>query len=124
MSRSEAIRVEVVGAIPTVYNMCAPCCTTDELGICGIDLTAEQLRDYPADVVANNGTAAVLIAQLLHDYGDRIRPSVVDLMSPRGIWLSLRHRLGSSLAVVIHGRVLPANIDAVKAAIDAPPLRV
>lgn len=115
------IRVEIVGTIPTVYNMCAPCCTTDELGVCGIDLRSEQLAEYPAHVIENNAKAAVLIAQLLHDYGDRIRPSLVDLMSPRGIWLSLRHRLQSSLSVIVDGRVLPAEIDAVRTAIGARP---
>jgi hypothetical protein len=119
VSRSGPVRVDVVGAIPTVYNMCAPCCTTDELGVCGIDLRSEQLKEYPPHVVENNARAAVLIAQLLHDYGDRVRPSLVDLASPRGVWLALRHRVGSSLVVVVDGKVLPPEVDAVRAAVAA-----
>lgn len=116
VSARRRVRVVVVGAIPT-----ALCCTVDKFGVCGIDVEAEQPRDYPRDVLDNNARAAVLVAQLLHDYGDEVRPIVVDTMSPRGLWLSLRHRLRCQLAVVVGGRVVPPEVEAVRAALGPPP---
>lgn len=117
MSERRPVEVTLVGVLPTIFNMCAPCCTTDELGRCGIDLSADQLREYPPDVLETNAKAAVLFMQLLEDYRGAVRPVVVDSATPRGIWLTLRHGLGHRLSVLVRGKVVRPELDDIRAAL-------
>ncbi|HEY7347630.1 MAG TPA: hypothetical protein VH599_04870 [Ktedonobacterales bacterium] len=103
------IKVEMVGLLPTLFSMCASCCTTDTMGACGIDLAAQQMRDYPPEVVETNQRAAELYTRLLRDYQGLVVPLAVSTTSPRGLWLSLRHRLSSDLAIVVNNRRVVAN---------------
>ncbi len=115
------IKVEMVGLLPTLFSMCASCCTTDTMGACGINLTADQMRDYPPEVVETNQRAAELYTRLLQDYHGAVIPLAVSTTSPRGLWLSLRHRLSSSLSLVVNGRRViagNANYDDLKRAIE------
>jgi hypothetical protein len=108
----QPIRVEMVGLLPTLFNMCANCCTTDTMGACGIDLVADQMRDYPPEVVETNQRAAELYTRLLQEYGGVVVPLAVSTTSLRGLWLSLRHRLSSGLSIVVNGRrVIAGNAD-------------
>jgi hypothetical protein len=62
-----------------------------------------------------------LCDRLLQDFGDRIYPQSVMLTSGRGLWLSLRHRLGNDLSLVLNGkRAVPADAayEVIKAAIQ------
>jgi hypothetical protein len=120
-TQQQPIRIEMVGLLPTVFNLCSRCCTTDTLGACGIDLVAEQLRDYPPEVMETNWQAARLLRRLLRDYGGAVIPLAVSTTSLRGLWLSLRHRLPASFSIVVNGRrVVPgdADYDCVKQAIE------
>ncbi|MBE3557761.1 MAG: hypothetical protein IMW89_00845 [Ktedonobacteraceae bacterium] len=108
----QPIKVEMVGLLPTLFSMCAHCCTTDTMGVCGIDLAADQMRDYPSEVVETNRRAAELYRRLLHDYGGAVIPLAVSTASLRGLWLSLRHHLPTDFALVINGRrVLAGDAD-------------
>jgi hypothetical protein len=79
---------------------------------CGIDHEAEQLGEYPPEVIETQGKAAELYARLMRDFGERVLPIAVGLTSPRGLWLSLRHRLSRDLNLVINGhRVLNGDAD-------------
>jgi hypothetical protein len=108
----QPIRVEMVGLLPTLFNMCANCCTTDTMGACDIDLVADQMRDYPPEVVETNQHAAELYSQLLQEYGGMVIPLAVSTTSLRGLWLSLRHRLSPDFSIVVNGRrVIAGNAD-------------
>src|SRR5207247_629539 len=108
----QPIRVEMVGLLPTLFSMCASCCTTDTIGACNIDLVADQMRDYPPEVVETNRRAAELYTRLLQEYRGAIIPLAVSTTSLRGLWLSLRHRLSSDFSIVINGRrVVTGNAD-------------
>ena len=110
--RARRVKVEFVGLLPTFFNMCAPCCTTDYVKRCGVDHEAEQLSEYPPEAVATQDKASELYARLMRDFGEGILPIAVGLTSPRGLWLSLRHRLGRDLNLVINGhRVLSGDVD-------------
>ncbi len=115
------IRVEMVGLLPTLFNMCASCCTTDTMGACGIDLVADQMRDYPPEMVETNQRAAELYSRLLQEYGGVVIPLAVSTTSLRGLWLSLRHRLSSGFSIVVNGRRVVAGnaeYDELKRAIE------
>lgn len=108
----QPIRVEMVGLLPTLFSMCANCCTTDTMGACGIDLVAEQMRDYPPEVVETNRRAGELYTRLLQEYGGVVIPLAISTTSLRGLWLSLRHRLSSGLSIVVNSRrVIAGNAD-------------
>jgi hypothetical protein len=109
---TQPIRVEMVGLLPTLFSMCANCCTTDTIGACGIDLVADQMRDYPPEVVETNQRAAELYTRLLQEYGGAVIPLAVSTTSLRGLWLSLRHRLSPGFSIVVNGRrVVAGNAD-------------
>lgn len=117
----QPIRVEMVGLLPTLFNMCANCCTTDTMGACGIDLVADQMRDYPPEVVETNRRAAELYARLLQEYGGAVIPLAVSTASLRGLWLSLRHHLSPGFSIVVNGRRVVAGhagYDELKRAIE------
>lgn len=108
----QPIRVEMVGLLPTLFNMCANCCTTNTMGACGIDLIADQMRDYPAEVVETNQRAAELYSWLLQEYSGAVIPLAVSTASLRGLWLSLRHRLSPGFSFIVNGRrVVAGNAD-------------
>jgi hypothetical protein len=115
------IKVEMVGLLPTLFSMCASCCTTDTMGACGVDLAGDQMRDYPPEVLETNQHAAELYTRLLRDYQGLVVPLAVSTTSPRGLWLSVRHRLSSGLSIVINNRRMiagTADYAELKAAIE------
>lgn len=110
--RVRQVKVEFVGLLPTFFNMCAPCCTIDYVKQCGINHEAEQLSEYPPEVMEIQDRASQLYAWLMRDFDKGILPIAVGLTSPRGLWLSLRHQLGRDLNLVINGhRVLSGDMD-------------
>jgi hypothetical protein len=96
--------VEIVGLFPTVFSLCAHCCTTDYISACSPGNRAEQLSEYPAEVRANQEAAERLFAALWAEVGERVAVRVVDAASVRGIWLCWRHRLGRGPAALVAGR--------------------
>lgn len=98
------VKVEFVGLLPTFFNLRAPCCTQDYMGACGIDYAAEQLKEYPRQSQEIHLRAYQLFVNLLRDFGTQARPLAVASISPRGLWLTVKHRLGNDLSLVINGR--------------------
>lgn len=111
--------VFVVGLIPDLYRLCPTRC--DWAAAAGMTAAGEQWRDYPpAARVAGDG-AAVLVRRLLDEFAGRVRPVTVGLLSPRGLWLSWRHRLrGDRVYVVAGNRAVPADAgwEAVRQAVE------
>ncbi len=117
----QPIRIEMVGLLPTLFSMCANCCTTDTMGICGSDLVADQMCDYPPEVVETNLRAAELYIRLLKDYSGIVIPLAISTTSLRGLWLSLRHRLSPGFSVIVNGHQVVAgkvDYDELKRAIE------
>ncbi len=106
------MKIEFVGLLPTFFNLCAPCCTKDYVGACGIDYAAEQLEEYPPQTQEIHLRAYQLFVKLLRDFGTRVRPLAVGSMSPRGLWLTVKHRLGNDLNLVVNDRrIIKGNAD-------------
>ena len=110
-SSSHPVRLELVGLFPELFSMCVSCCTTDELGRCGVSLDADQLRDYPPDLLEAHAQAAELFTELLQEFHGRVAVVVTGLMSPRGVWLALRHRLPTGVTLFLAGRRLPVGLQ-------------
>jgi hypothetical protein len=120
MTPDRPIRLELVGLFPELFSMCASCCTTDELGRCGISLDADQIGDYPADLVATHAEAALLFTEMLREFHGRVAVIATGLMSPRGAWLAVRHRLPTTVTLFLEGRRLPIGLTdrgAIRAAV-------
>ncbi len=106
------IQVEFVGLLPTFYRTTAHCCSTDYFKACGINTDIDQLQDYPPEVIKNQEKVAALSHQLLRDFGEEVKPLVTGSVSLRGFWLTLKHRLGGDLAVIIDNkRILKEPFD-------------
>ncbi len=107
---SRPIRLELVGLFPELFSMCVSCCSTDEFGRCGVSLDDDQLRDYPPDLLEAHSQAAELFTELLAEYHGRVAVVVTGLMSPRGVYLALRHRLPTGVSLFLEGERLSVGL--------------
>ncbi len=110
VSRMRPLRLELVGLFPELFSMCVSCCTTDELGRCGVSLDADQLGDYPPDLLEAHAQAAELFTELLGQFQGQVAVLVTGLMSPRGVWLAVRHRLPTGVTLFLDGRRLSVGL--------------
>ena len=111
-------RLEMVGLFPELFSVCASRCMTGQLARVGASADRDQLGDYPPDVLAMHTAAGELFAALLAEFGGRVAVVATGTASPRGLWLSLRHRLpASGVGLFLDGRRLDASLD------DVPGIR-
>jgi hypothetical protein len=112
------IRLEMVGLFPELFSVCVSRCMTGQLARAGASADRDQLGDYPPDVLAMHNAAGELFAALVAEFGGRVAVVATGTASPRGLWLSMRHRLPSSgVGLVLEGRRLDASLD------DVPGIR-
>lgn len=108
------VKVEFVGLLPTFFNLCAPCCTKDYV-------RAEQLKEYPPQTREIHLRAYQLFVNLLRDFGAQVRLLAVGSMSPKGLWLTIKHRLGNDLSLVVNDRRVvkgATDYEVIKSAIE------
>ena len=116
-----SLKVELVGLLPAAYRLCTKCQPVDYLSLEGADYVFQQLTDYPPEVLQEQERLYELYHNLAHDFSGAVKLIAVNLLSPRGLWLSLRHKLGKKGAVVIGSkRVLHADCsyETIRQAID------
>ncbi|MFN3476173.1 MAG: hypothetical protein ACK4Z6_01275 [Candidatus Methylomirabilales bacterium] len=117
----EQVKIELVGLLPTVYNLCAKCNAADYMKAGGINYLADQLKDYSPETLQEQDRAAQIYYNLLRDFGERVIPLAVGLTSFRGLWLAWKHRLGNEFSIVINGRRVikgDADYQAIKQAVQ------
>lgn len=104
MSQRRPLRVEIVGLFPNrEANHPA----------------AGPLAPPPASLLANQAAAEHLLKALTAWTELPIRVVIVDATSPRGLWLSLKHRLGEEPVAFVDGRLVPTlDPDAVLVAVQ------
>lgn len=108
----EQVKIELVGLLPTVYNLCAKCNAADYMKAGGINYLTDQLKDYSPEILQEQDRAAQIYYDLLRDFGDRVIPIAVGLTTLRGCWLAWKHRLRNEFAVIVNGRrVIKGNAD-------------
>lgn len=104
------LKIEIVGRLPVFYRACTKCQPLDYLQLSGADYISKQLAGYPPEVVAEQNRIYDLYERLVRDFSGAALLVPIELLSPRGLWLSFRYRLGKEPAVVIGGkRVLSAD---------------
>lgn len=104
----QRLKVELVGLFPDFYRLCPRGCDWMKGG--GLDIRRDQLRDYPPAVQEAGRRLQEIYDGLMRDFYDQIVPVSVGLMSARGFWLALRHRLDSGQVYVVVGRrAIPAT---------------
>lgn len=64
----------------------------------------DQFPEYPKEFIETQKIAAEAASRLKEEFGRLVIPLPVGVDSLRGFWLSLRHRLGRELAVVVNGK--------------------
>lgn len=96
--------IEYVGLLPQIFELCRTQCVAPLLRA-----EADQLADYPADLVALNRQAAAIAERLHQEFGAQVLVLPVGSATPRGLWLSVRHRLGQQPAAIINGRRVLRN---------------
>jgi hypothetical protein len=108
--RNVPIKVELIGLLPEVYRVCVKCQPMDYLSLGGVDYVSEQLAGYPEEIRVEQKKLLDLYHRLQRDFPGAVLPVPIGLMSPRGLWLSLRHRFGNGPKLLIGGtRVLSAD---------------
>jgi len=109
------VKVELLSLLPVVYsNKCKAFCVSVH------DNYEMQIREYPSEVAENQARVSAVYWELVREFGSMLRLSIVNPLSPRGVWLTLRHRLSNGFWAVIDGHeVVDASlgIEAVKEAV-------
>lgn len=109
--KNVSIRVELIGLMPEVYKVCTKCQPMDYLSLAGVDYLAEQVADYPQEILKEQKRLLELYDRLAKDFSSAVLLVPVGLISVRGLWLSIRHRLRNRPAVIIGGRrALPGDL--------------
>ncbi len=104
------IKVELVGLLPAFYKACTKCQPIDYLVLGRTSYLSEQAADYPPEILEEQNKLYDLYKRLIQDFSNAVVCVPVDLLSARGLWLSVRHELHGGPAVVIAGkRALPAD---------------
>jgi hypothetical protein len=111
MMKQTPIAVEVVTYIPTTFIQCWGCETAFGLGALTNKLHNEQLNAFPAEWKQEAAVLAEWTQRLRQRFGRRVRVRLVDAMSLRGVWLSLRHNLHRYPAFIIGGRARLVGLD-------------
>ena len=114
-------RIQLLGLLPAILKPCGPACAQPFTNRTVAALKSEELRETPALLLDNANRAHAVADDLFRDFGDRIRIEVVGMDSPKGVWLGLRHRVGSGFAVIVDGREVfrdPNDYAPVKSAVS------
>jgi hypothetical protein len=121
MKTQVPVAVEVITCIPTTFVQCWGCETAFGLGGISEKAHNEQLNAFPAEWKKEAAILAEWTQQLRRHFGRRVRVRLVDAMSLRGFWLSLRHNVHRYPAFIIGGnaRLVGLDVDRVDALITA-----
>ena len=115
------MRVQMLGLLPAILKPCGPTCAQPFMNRSVEAMTSEEMAETPAFVRENGSRAHEIAERLFRDFGGVVQVEVVGLDSPRGFWLSVRHRVGRGFAVVVDGKeVVRGNpaYGAVKEAVE------
>ncbi len=112
-ARTKERQVEVVGIFPAALSPCTVC----DVGELGSKLARDQAREAPAAAVADSEATWRIAEAVFARFGTDVRIRLTPVDSPRGVWLSLRHRLGGGLQVLVDGRIVSVEPQEVVAAL-------
>ncbi len=100
-------RVSIVGIFPTFFTTrCKAVCDPGRYS--WIHDVYNQLREYPEDLQDSLKTVERLVRALVLK-GFEVR--LIHALSPLGVWLSLRHRLGQGFYALANNQPIKINHD-------------
>lgn len=102
-----------MGIFPATLSPCSVCDMTD----LGGKLAREQSREAPAAAAGDAEITWRIAEAVFARYGTNVRIRLTPVDSPRGVWLSLRHRLGGGMRAIVSGRTVSADPQEVLAAL-------
>ncbi len=116
---SAPLKLEIVAYAPTAFFHCQHCEQVfDEVGV-GRGIHREQLAEgLPPDLLQEYARVSDWVQRMAARTGDRMALDLIDVVSVRGVWKTLRHHIRRYPAVIVNGQVA-ASLDAAEAAIDA-----
>ena len=106
--------VELVGIFPATLSPCSVCDVTE----LGGKLAREQAREAPAAAAADADATWRVAEAVFARFGTDVRIRLTPVDSPRGVWLSIRHRLGGGMRAIVRGRTVSADPQDVLAALS------
>ncbi len=95
--------IELVGLYPAAMSPCHVC----DLSDLGAKLAAEQAGEAAKAAVDDSARVRRIAEVVFARHGQDVRIRLTPADSPRGLWLSLRHRLGGGLQALVDGRKVP-----------------
>ncbi|MEM2238172.1 MAG: hypothetical protein QXZ62_05605 [Candidatus Caldarchaeum sp.] len=111
-------KILVVGVFPTAFmSRCKSLCNPAH--IAGLWNPYDQLKEYPDDFLEEFGRVEAVVKALAAK-GFEVR--LVHALSPLGVWLSFRHRLGRGFYAIANkkpvkiGRNIDETLEDIKAA--------
>lgn len=115
------VAIEVVTCTPTTFIQCWGCETAFGLGDLTTKIHNEQLNAFPDEWKREAAILAGWTQRLRQRFGRRVRVRLVDAMSLRGFWLTLRHKIHRYPVFIIggHARLVGLDVDRVDTLIAA-----
>lgn len=92
--------IEIVGLYGAQLRPCSVCDITD----LGQKLEREQAGEATTAARRDSDLAYAIAESAFSRFGTDVRVRLTPIDSPRGLWLTLRHRLGGGLQVLVNGR--------------------
>ncbi len=92
--------IEILGLYGAQLRPCSVCDITD----LGQKLEREQAGEATDAARRDSDLAYAIAAAAFSRFGTGVRVRLTPIDSPRGLWLTLRHRLGGGLQVLANGR--------------------
>ncbi len=117
MAATKPVKIIVYGIFPTIYNMCAPCCTRDYLLECSPNYPASQIGEYPRSIRENQLFLEELTKRITSEKLP-VRISVVSADSLTGLLYSVKYRLGGRLAVIVGNKVIKGRELSIEKVLD------
>ncbi|HEY6958028.1 MAG TPA: hypothetical protein VI814_04320 [Candidatus Limnocylindria bacterium] len=92
--------IEIVGLYGAQLRPCSVCDVTE----LGEKLAREQASEATDAARRDSDLAYAIAERAFSRFGTDVRVRLTPIDSPRGLWLTLRHRLGGGLQVLVNGR--------------------
>ncbi len=105
--------VEILGLYGATMRPCSVCDLTE----LGAKLQREQAAEATDAARSDSDLAYRIAAAAFGRHGAEVRIRLTPVDSPRGMWLTLRHRLGGGLQVLVNGRKTAPEPEKVLAAL-------
>lgn len=96
------VKVEFVGIMPTLFAHCSHC--MDVMHGAGLQPYAEQLEDYPEDVVKEYFELSDIAQKLKAEFDGAVLFDAIDTASLLGLWKTVKHGIMKTPCVLIQGR--------------------